>query len=94
MLSIRDECRQAQIAFFLKQWGGWNKKAAGRILEGRTYDEMPPRVNNPLPDKKGRLAIIEQVTGEQRYDLRRRSNSIPVEVEDSDVNRIEPLPDH
>ena len=48
---------QAQVPFFFKQWGGWNKKAAGRILEGRTYDEMPPRVSHPVPEKKERLAM-------------------------------------
>jgi hypothetical protein len=29
------------VAFFFKQWGGKNKKKAGRILDGRTWDEMP-----------------------------------------------------
>jgi protein gp37 len=29
------------VAFFFKQWGGTNKKKTGRILNGRTYDEMP-----------------------------------------------------
>jgi protein gp37 len=29
------------VPFFFKQWGGVNKKRAGRILEGRTWDEMP-----------------------------------------------------
>lgn len=38
---IRDQCRCSGIAFFFKQWGGTNKKKAGRILEGRTWDEMP-----------------------------------------------------
>jgi protein gp37 len=38
---IRDQCRDAGVAFFFKQWGGKNKKKAGRILEGRTWDEMP-----------------------------------------------------
>jgi hypothetical protein len=60
-LSIRDQCRQARLPFFFKQWGGWNKKKAGRLLEGRTYDEMLPRVVNPVADKKERLAMIEQV---------------------------------
>jgi protein gp37 len=30
------------VPFFFKQWGGTNKKKTGRILKGRTYDEMPP----------------------------------------------------
>lgn len=41
---IRYQCVQAGVAFFFKQWGGVNKKKAGRILEGRTWDEMPTAV--------------------------------------------------
>jgi protein gp37 len=39
--SIRNQCRKARVAFFFKQWGGVQKKRAGRVLEGRTYDDMP-----------------------------------------------------
>jgi protein gp37 len=38
---IETMCRRSGAAFFFKQWGGKNKKAAGRMLRGRTYDEMP-----------------------------------------------------
>jgi len=38
---LRDECRRARVPFFFKQWGGKNKKQAGRVLEGRTWDQMP-----------------------------------------------------
>lgn len=38
---IRDECTRSGTAFFFKQWGGVRKNAAGRILDGRTWDEMP-----------------------------------------------------
>jgi Bacteriophage protein gp37 len=38
---IRDQCRESGVLFFFKQWGGKNKKKAGRILEGRTWDERP-----------------------------------------------------
>ena len=38
---IEAMCRRTGTAFFFKQWGGKNKKAAGRILNGKTYDEMP-----------------------------------------------------
>ncbi|HEX5721029.1 MAG TPA: phage Gp37/Gp68 family protein [Thermoanaerobaculia bacterium] len=41
ILDIRDQCQEAQVAFFFKQWGGQNKKKTGRLLEGRTWDEMP-----------------------------------------------------
>lgn len=39
--SIRDQCLEANVPFFFKQWGGRNKKKAGRLLEGRTWDQMP-----------------------------------------------------
>ena len=38
---IRDQCREARVPFFFKQWGGRTPKAGGRVLEGRTWDEMP-----------------------------------------------------
>jgi len=38
---IRDQCLRAKVPFFFKQWGGIQKKKAGRTLEGRTWDEMP-----------------------------------------------------
>ena len=41
VLNIQAQCEQAKVAFFFKQWGGFNKKKNGRELNGRTYDEMP-----------------------------------------------------
>ena len=41
VVSIRAQCRAQQIPFFFKQWGGVQKKKAGRVLDGRTYDEVP-----------------------------------------------------
>lgn len=38
---IRDQCGDAGVAFFFKQWGGRTPKANGRELDGRTWDEMP-----------------------------------------------------
>lgn len=38
---MRDQCQAAGIAFHFKQWGGRDKKAAGRILDGQTWDEFP-----------------------------------------------------
>jgi len=38
---LRDWCVQCQVPFFFKQWGGVNKKAAGRLLEGREWNQMP-----------------------------------------------------
>jgi len=38
---VRDQCVRAEVPFFFKQWGGTRKKKAGRLLENRTWDEMP-----------------------------------------------------
>ena len=48
VLSIREQCREACIPFFFKQWGGVRKKSSGRILQGETYDEYPERVKHPM----------------------------------------------
>ena len=39
--SLRDRCTSEGVAFFHKQWGGHTPKAGGRLLDGRTWDEMP-----------------------------------------------------
>jgi protein gp37 len=40
-LDIRDQCRRASVPFFFKQWGGKNKKKAGRLLDNKTWNQMP-----------------------------------------------------
>ncbi len=41
VVSIQRQCREQDVPFFFKQWGGVRKAKAGRLLDGRTYDEMP-----------------------------------------------------
>ena len=41
VLDIQQQCELNGVKFFFKQWGGTNKKKTGRVLNGRTYDEMP-----------------------------------------------------
>lgn len=48
VLDIRDQCRDAQVPFFFKQWGGVRKKRYGRLLEGRTWDELPVTARTQL----------------------------------------------
>lgn len=63
VLRLREQCEAAGVAFFFKQWGGVRKSAAGRSLDGRTYDEMPERqVAAPLP-KRHRLEMVATVKG-------------------------------
>jgi protein gp37 len=42
-LDIRDQCFDAGVAFFFKQWGGVFKSRTGRELDGRTWDQMPDK---------------------------------------------------
>lgn len=46
---IKDKCQKQNVPFFFKQWGGFKKKANGRELDNRTWDEMPTPI---LRDKK------------------------------------------
>ena len=50
-VDLRDQCLHAGVPFFFKQWGGKNKKKAGRLLEGRTWDQMPFTTFSPTTAK-------------------------------------------
>jgi protein gp37 len=49
--SLRAQCRRADVPFFFKQWGGPKKSVSGRLLDGRSYDEIPNLVRHPVTDK-------------------------------------------
>ncbi|MGB7494608.1 MAG: phage Gp37/Gp68 family protein [Candidatus Acidiferrum sp.] len=51
VISIRDQCKAARVPFFFKQWGGKQKKRAGRELNGRTYDGFPKLGHRIAPGK-------------------------------------------
>ena len=55
VLDIQGHCQEQDVPFFFKQWGGKNKKKAGRLLDGRTWDAMP-RSSADLPDLVGAAA--------------------------------------
>jgi protein gp37 len=61
---IRAQCQRAKVAFFFKQWGGVRKSAAGRELDGETYDEFPDCRQNPVPDLEFRRNALEQLEAE------------------------------
>jgi protein gp37 len=61
VVSLRDQCERANVLFFFKQWGGVRKSEAGRELGGRTYDDLPARVELPVLDRPRRLAAIAEV---------------------------------
>ena len=41
VIELRDRCRESGVPFFFKQWGGTDRKKSGRVLDGRTWDQMP-----------------------------------------------------
>ncbi|MDP9365147.1 MAG: phage Gp37/Gp68 family protein, partial [Chloroflexota bacterium] len=50
------------VPFFFKQWGGVNKKRTGRLLEGRTWDDMPAAPScKATPDKASRRSATQQL---------------------------------
>lgn len=60
VLSVRDQCCNARVPFFFKQWGGVRKSVLGRKLEGRTYDEFPHRVCHPVLPIERCLLLAER----------------------------------
>jgi protein gp37 len=56
--SIRGQCEARGVPFFFKQWGGVQKKKAGRTLDGRTYDDMPAITIAPVPSNAVRAALV------------------------------------
>lgn len=57
VIEIRDRCIAAAVPFFFKQWGGVRKKRTGRLLEGRTWDDMPVHsMDTRLPSRPARAS--------------------------------------
>jgi protein gp37 len=50
-LDIRDQCVEAHVAFFFKQWGGFRPKAGGRLLEGEDWSQFPASKPGPRSDR-------------------------------------------
>jgi len=61
VIDIRNQCQKSKVPFFFKQWGGTNKKKAGRLLEGRTWDEIPVLNNNEPMQESNRDLFSAQL---------------------------------
>ena len=59
--AVHQACRTAKTRFFFKQWGGVQKGKYGRALNGRTYDEMPPRSARLIPSRAERLSLARTI---------------------------------
>lgn len=60
---IRDQCLAEGVPFFFKQWGGVNKKRSGRLLDGRTWDDMPVLPSDQAtPDEESSEPVLGQLS--------------------------------
>ena len=59
--SLRKQCRDAEVKFFFKQWGGVRKHLTGRTLDGRIYSEFPERAVQLAPDRERRNVLVSAV---------------------------------
>lgn len=59
--SIMEQCADAGVPFFFKQWGGVHKKIYGRSLRGRTYNGFPKRTKNPIPPPQVRQRHVLEI---------------------------------
>jgi protein gp37 len=58
VIDIRDQCIDAGVPFFFKQWGGVNKKRRGRVLKGQVYNEMPfAKWTNASDEQRAAFAV-------------------------------------
>lgn len=81
VISLRDQCKRAKVAFFFKQWGGVRKSEAGRVLDHKTYNEFPELVRRPVVAASMRQAMIgeiEELYGQGLYHVRpvRRARAV------------------
>jgi protein gp37 len=68
--SIKQQCKEAAVPFFFKQWGGVRKKEAGRELDGKTYDQFPTTSTRPQALESTRISHLNR--------LQRQFQLIPV----------------
>jgi protein gp37 len=61
VVSIQEQCADAGVPFFFKQWGGVRKKLHGRSLHGRTYDGFPNRTKNPILSATIRQRHVKEI---------------------------------
>ncbi len=74
VVGILEQCRAAGVPFFFKQWGGVQKKRAGRLLDGNTYDEFPAVNRAPIPNREQRDSILADLM-QRSLGLRTISNT-------------------
>lgn len=64
VVSVRNQCLDAGVPFFFKQWGGVRKKLNGRLLDGKTYDGFPARSRHPVSPLATALLWAREIQAE------------------------------
>jgi protein gp37 len=59
--NLRDQCKNADVPFFFKQWGGVRRKKAGRRLDGQIYDQFPKVTQSPQFKPHQHLVLVKEV---------------------------------
>lgn len=71
---IRNQCLDASVPFFFKQWGGVRKKITGRRLDGRTWDQMPcNRRQRHMRTRQGQPPVVNFMTERGQPPIQQRS---------------------
>jgi len=69
--SIRRQCADNHVHFFFKQWGGVRKHENGRLLEGKTFDAMPERLDRHPAERHVLLSAFNEIVTAANKDDRR-----------------------
>jgi protein gp37 len=84
---ILELCKKQQVSFFFKQWGGVQKSKTGRLLNGKTFDNMPQRVVAPIPPRQNRLAAtLAWKSSAARWQTSALANPVPLQTHDQCIS--------
>ncbi len=75
VINIRRQCKKYRVPFFFKQWGGVRKSAAGRKLNGRTYDGFPTPMRNDVPSLAKRKLLASEFAEAWPVETSRRTQA-------------------
>ena len=78
VISLRKRCAENRIPFFFKQWGGVRKATNGRMLDGRTYDEFPKQIQNPVANVETCRAMASEIEASWRSNSTESSLRLPL----------------
>lgn len=89
VVSLREQCQKSGVPFFFKQWGGVRKSAAGRQLDGKTYDEFPERIYHAPLNQQQYLDLASEL--ESRFIAAGWNVEILRRIEDLRSGAVKPI---